>query len=115
MPMIILPLYDASGCDLDDANARVLDMVSEAFGLPVTYPAQIAAHAAESGAIDAMPGLAVEFIGGTDSASTRGMVHTIARRYAAETGVSRIIYFRDSHTSEVLEIRGPAALTARAA
>lgn len=115
MPMIILPLYDAAGCDLDDANARALDMIGEAFGLPVTYPAQTAAHSFESGCIDAMPGLAVEFVAGSDSFATRAMVATIARAYADATGCERIVYFRDEFNAEVMEIRSPAARQALAA
>lgn len=109
MPMLVLPLYTSAGSDLDAANLRTLDRIAEAFGPPVTYPARVAAHCAETGAIDATPGLAVEFIGGASTASTRAMVETIARTYAAETGIGRILYFRDSHSPEVLEIRPPAA------
>lgn len=105
MPMLILPLYDSRGADLDDANLSVINMIAEAFGgCPVTYPAQVAAHSMELACVDAMPGLAVEWQTGTDSASTRAMVATIARRYTAETAVPRLLYFRDAFNPEVLEI-----------
>lgn len=109
MPMIVLPLYTSAGLDLDAANLRALDRIAEAFGPPVTYPAQLAAHCSEAGAIDAAPGLAVEFCAGASTAATRATVETIGRAYAAETGIARILYFRESHAPEVLEIRAPAA------
>lgn len=109
MPMLILPLYDAAGVDLDAPNLRTLDRIADAFGLPVTYPAQTAAHNFEAGCVDAAPGMAVEFAAGSDSFATRAMVTTIARAYAAETGCARLIYFRDAFNAEVLEIQAPAA------
>lgn len=116
MPMLILPQYDTAGADLDSANLAMVDRIADAFGgCPVTYPAQTAAHNFEAGCVDAAPGLAVEFASGSDSFATRAMVATIARAYAAETGCARLIYFRDAHNAEVLEIQAPAAWQTRAA
>lgn len=107
MPMIVLPLYDATGIALDDAHARALDMVAEAFGIPVTHYASLAAHSHEAGCLEAVPAVAIEFSAGADAFATRATVLTIARRFAADTGCARVLYFRESGAAEVMELAPP--------